>query len=272
LQIQKKVSPRRCALEVERHHVSKEPEPMSHDRADLPGEDTLVASWRALARLSPDARVTRSTGTVVAVFPRWSALNNAILQGRHRGGALTAVVSDLARTYAAADVREWALWIPSGATDLAGADAVREIDGLKRDTTTLVMELQLPSGLRRDDRVRRTSVAAATRATDEPVAAAQLPAPDQPPGLDAWVLVHDGMAVAGAWSCRHKTDCGVYAVGTVTEWRSRGLARALMEHILADARRRGARTATLQSTAMGQRLYRSLAFMPVGRYEEWVAR
>ena len=31
----------------------------------------------------------------------------------------------------------------------------------------------------------------------------------------------------------------------------------------------GARTATLQSTRMGQPLYESLGFQPAGRYEEW---
>jgi len=45
-----------------------------------------------------------------------------------------------------------------------------------------------------------------------------------------------------------------------------------MEHVLADAQRRGARTATLQSTRMGLPLYESLGFEPVGRYEEWVSR
>ena len=53
---------------------------------------------------------------------------------------------------------------------------------------------------------------------------------------------------------------------------TQGVGRTLMEHVLADARRRGARTASLQSTRMGQPLYESLGFTPVGRYEEWVSR
>jgi ribosomal protein S18 acetylase RimI-like enzyme len=48
------------------------------------------------------------------------------------------------------------------------------------------------------------------------------------------------------------------------------LARTLIEHMLADAASRGARTATLQSTRTGQRLYESLGFAAVGRYEEWI--
>jgi hypothetical protein len=43
-----------------------------------------------------------------------------------------------------------------------------------------------------------------------------------------------------------------------------------MEHILASAQARGAATASLQSTRMGQPLYESLGFKPAGRYEEWI--
>jgi GNAT superfamily N-acetyltransferase len=85
-------------------------------------------------------------------------------------------------------------------------------------------------------------------------------------------MIQDGYAVAGAWSFLRGGDCGIYAVGTVPEWRRRGLARALMEHVLADAQHRGARTATLQSTRMGLPLYNSLGFEPAGRYEEWISQ
>ena len=89
------------------------------------------------------------------------------------------------------------------------------------------------------------------------------------PNLDGWVLIHDQVAVAGAWSFLHDSDCGIYAVGTVPRWRRQGFARALVEHVLAEAQLLGARTATLQSTRMGQPLYESLGFQPAGRYEEW---
>jgi ribosomal protein S18 acetylase RimI-like enzyme len=65
-------------------------------------------------------------------------------------------------------------------------------------------------------------------------------------------------------------DCGIYAVGTAPEWRRRGIARTLVQHALADSHRRGARTASLQSTPMAVTLYESLGFEAVGRYEEWV--
>jgi GNAT superfamily N-acetyltransferase len=102
------------------------------------------------------------------------------------------------------------------------------------------------------------------------LAVEDLPAPDQGSCIDAWVIVREGLAVAGAWSLIDGVDCGIYAVGTSPTWRRRGLARSLMLTVLGEAYRRGARTATLQSTAMGEPLYSSLGFSPTGRYDEWV--
>jgi GNAT superfamily N-acetyltransferase len=235
------------------------------------GQETLTASWQALATLSSGARLERRAGAIAAVFPNWAPLNNAILLDAPSSGAAAAAVADLRGLYRDASVDSWALWLPSRRTDFAGPDTVHAIDGMVRDTTTLVMTVALGHPVRSDDRVVRTSVAAATRATDEPVPAGDLPGPDAGAAIDAWALVDDGIAVAAAWSHLRGTDCGLYAVGTVPQWRRRGLARALTQHVLSDAWNRGARTATLQSTPMGEPLYRSLGFSAVGRYEEWVA-
>jgi ribosomal protein S18 acetylase RimI-like enzyme len=210
---------------------------------------------------------------MAAVFPAWVPLNNAIMLNAPDGATAAAAASQLTSIYADARVDVWAFWVPSRATDLDAPDAVREVDGLKRDTTTLVMQATLRPGLRLHDAVVRASIAAATRAAgDEPVPVTDLGEPEGAPGLTAWVMVQNHTAVAGAWSFLHGSDCGIYAVGTLPDWRRRGLARALTEHVLADAQRRGARTATLQSTRMGQRLYESLGFEPAGRYEEWISR
>lgn len=234
----------------------------------LPGQETLLASWGALARLSPAARIHHDSLVAAAVFPSWAPLNNAIaLDGSGR-----AAVGRVADLYRDAKVAVWALWISSHATELDAPDLVGEIGTLKRDTTTLVMRTALSPRLGHDARVVRTSIATATRASDEPVPVADLGEPDQVPRLAGWVLVHDGWAVAGAWSYRHRADCGIYAVGTVPSMRRRGFARSLVEHVLADAVRAGARTASLQSTRLGQPLYESLGFEAVGRYEEWISR
>jgi hypothetical protein len=124
---------------------------MSGDIVVLPGQETLIASWRALALLSPAARLIRSTTAVAAVFPSWAPLNNVILLTAPDGGPAAAAEQSTI-LYAQVDVDAWAFWVPS------------------------------------------------------------------------------------------------YAVGALPGLRRQGLVRALVEHVLRDARQRGARTATLQST------------------------
>ena len=222
----------------------------------MPGQETLLASWDALARISPGARLVHSAAATAAVFPSWVPLNNAILLNG-TDAAATSAADELIGVYAGAGVDAWALWVPSAATNLDAPDAVRRVGGFRRDTTTLVMQASLPPGLQSHDGVVRASIADAARAGDEPVPFTDLGEPETEPGLAGWVMLHDAVAVAGAWSFLHEKDCGIYAVGTVPGWRRRGLARNLVEHVLADARRRGARTATLQSTRMAQQLYQS---------------
>jgi GNAT superfamily N-acetyltransferase len=242
----------------------------------LVGQDTLLNSWRALAHTSKDARIVEEDSLVAAVFPDWLPLNNAILLDEPDASTAAAAALRAAALYDEAGVPTWALWIPAHSTGFGSADRIEAIPGLRRDETTLVMHRELDGrlseagGLAEGDRVVRTSVASAGRAGDEPVPVHELtpPAPDDT--MDAWVIVREGTAVVSAWSRIVGDDCGIYAVGTPPTWRRRGLARALLGHVLADAFDRGARTASLQSTPMGENLYAALGFIAAGRYEEWV--
>jgi len=235
---------------------------MSNTATVLPGQETLVASWDALARISPGARLVHSAAATAAVFPSWAPLNNAILLNGHDGDAAPSAVIELTGVYADAGVDAWALWVPSAATDLDATDYVQKVGGFRRDTTTLVMQAYLPPGLRLHDGIVRASFADASRAGDEPVPFTDLGEPEMEPGLAGWVMVHKEVAVAGAWNFLHEQDCGIYAVGTAPGWRRRGLARSLVEHVLADARLHGARTATLQSTRIAQQLTSACIFWP----------
>ena len=242
---------------------------MAGEHVTLPGQVTLLACRRRLTYLSPGARVVTFSHAVAAVFPSWPPLNNAILVDP-ADWTPAAAVSGLTRLYAAAGVGAWALWLPSSVTDLDVPDGVTDVGELRRDTTTIVMRASLSRRRRTRGAVRPTSIAAATRAAGaEPIPAADVPDPDRVPELSAWVLGHDGMAVAVAWSFLPGSDCGIYTVGTLPRWRRRGCAGALTDHVLDDAQR-WARTATVQATRMGLPLFLSLGFAPVGRYEEWV--
>lgn len=236
---------------------------------ELPGQETLLASWAALATTSPGARLVRTVGAVGAVFPAFAALNNVIVLGDP--ATAPDVHAEWRRRFADAGVPQWALWIPSRATDVDAPDVLPGIPGMRRDETTLVMTAPIPAGLPTDAGVVRTSLDSALRAGDDPVPVAELGEPGTTPGLDTWVLVRAGLAVASAWTYRCGTDCGIYAVGTAPAWRRQGLGMTLMRHLMACAAAADAHTATLQSTRMGQPLYESLGFTAVGRYEEWIA-
>jgi GNAT superfamily N-acetyltransferase len=236
----------------------------------LPGEGTLLESWGALATTSPGAHLVYTRTSLAAVYPHWAPLNNAVLLDPPSEVSASEAAAELAPIYAAAAVPTWALWLPGPGTEFDSPDVVSRVDGMARDTTTLVMTLDLRGGYPSDGAVRRTTIDAAIIAGDEPVAEDDLPAPDTRTEFQAWTLVSDGFAVASALTYAHGGDVAISAVGTAPDWRRRGLARRLMLHVLADAHQRGARTASLQSTRMGESLYRSVGFHCVGRYEEWV--
>lgn len=243
---------------------------MSSTTTALPGRATLLACWAALTRLSQGARLIELPGAGVAVFPASAFLNNAVLTDL---SATDTVISSLGMLYVDSGIDSWALWVPSDTTTFDGqVDRLGAVGGLTRDITTLVMHADLRRDLRSDERVVRGSYLAIERLaiTDEPMPAADLGEPEDVPGLAAWALVEDGLAVASMYTFRHGEDCGVYSVDTVPAHRRRGLARALVAHALAAAGADGARTASLQSTPMGEPLYESLGFRAAGRYEEWV--
>ena len=78
----------------------------------LPGQETLLASWNALTRVSPGARLIRSPTSVAAVFSEWLPLNNAIGLAARNGATATAAASQLTGIYGDAGVGTWALWVP----------------------------------------------------------------------------------------------------------------------------------------------------------------
>jgi len=80
----------------------------------------------------------------------------------------------------------------------------------------------------------------------------------------------DGEMVAAALAYDFGDDCGIYNVGTVEKARKRGLGTALTAAHAYDARDRGCRTASLQSTEIAERVYATVGFRDLGRILEYV--
>jgi GNAT superfamily N-acetyltransferase len=79
----------------------------------------------------------------------------------------------------------------------------------------------------------------------------------------------DGEIVSAALAYDFRGDCGIYNVGTVAKARRRGLGTALTIAQLYDARDRGCRTASLQSTPMAEHVYAAVGFRNLGRILEY---
>jgi predicted GNAT family acetyltransferase len=80
----------------------------------------------------------------------------------------------------------------------------------------------------------------------------------------------NGEMVAAALAYYFGGDCGIYNVGTVEKARRCGLGTALTATQVHDARARGCRTASLQSTQMAERVYAAVGFRDLGRILEYV--
>ena len=96
---------------------------------------------------------------------------------------------------------------------------------------------------------------------------------DAEPGVeaDAAVALTGGDAVACAAVLDRGDDTCVTAVATLPEHRGRGLAGALISHLLAAAGERGISTASLQASRAGAPVYERLGFADVGFIEQAAA-
>jgi GNAT superfamily N-acetyltransferase len=212
---------------------------------------SLVGSWQALAAPHRDAEVVRGDGFVAARFGRYPVLNNAVLL---RPDALPAALAVFAGTV------HYAIWSADGET-AAGIEAA----GLRRDMTTVPMCCDL-----RD--VPPAGVGDGVLEDVAPEVIAELTEVDSAllrgvPGL--WTFVTEGHE-SGLVLIPVGTDVNVSFVTTRESARRRGLAAAVLRRALARARDRGFVTASLQSTAMAERLYTRAGFVSVGRWQEWV--
>jgi ribosomal protein S18 acetylase RimI-like enzyme len=232
------------------------------------GIRTLVASWEAVARGSNGAAVQHFHGGSAAVFPvdpERRIYNNAVVDRAltpvERGRALTAVEA----SYAAVGVERFTVWAHERDEDLQ-ADLERRGYTLSDSTRAMAMTLD-------DIRVPRPEVDLAPAEWQE-----HLRLIGAPPGLlsgadlSAFHLVVaglDGESVSTVVAFDHDGDCGIYDVATLEQARNRGLATALTALQLHEALARGCRTASVQSTPMGESVYAAVGFRDFGRIHEY---
>ena len=180
---------------------------------------------------------------------------------------------DAIRTcFVEAGAAKWGVWVQGG--DERAAAAARQA-GLHLDSTPAAMVAHLqaieaepaePVDLATVGAINDAAYGLPTPKLGPPIAG--LPDTVRTYGVQA----EDGEvgAVAMAFDQGHE-DTAVWFVATRPEAQNQGLGGKVMRALLKDAHARGNRTASLQSSAAGRRLYESLGFAAVGEvhlYEE----
>ncbi len=233
------------------------------------GVQTCVASWEAYARGSRGAAVVRRAGVAAAVFPHEPArsfYNNALLERELGPVARAQALDAMEAIYAAAGVERFATWVHE--SDVALRDDIAE-RGYTLDTTTLAMGMELS-----DIRAPAPEIELAPATWAEYLRAAELPAglleDVDEEAFHARVARLGGESVATGFAFDLDGDSGIFNVGTHDHARRRGLGTAVTALLVHDAAARGCRTASLQSTAMAERVYAAVGFRDLGRILEYV--
>lgn len=240
-----------------------------------------LAAWiRGAAASGADSRVYESDGVVAQIspgVPDASLFNSVTYRG---ASALRAALPELESRYASAGVRAWTVWVHE--SDDESAALLREsghvVDSNPEGMGCDLDELVAPAGLDELDYTDRPAASdlqtVLARGYGFPLAASRLTAAEVPtgPGIVVAVARADGLPACTAQVAIAGEDAGVYAVATVPEARGRGLARRLQYLLLQRARELGARTTTLQASAMRRPVYAALGYRSFGAMNMWERR
>jgi ribosomal protein S18 acetylase RimI-like enzyme len=236
------------------------------------GAETVVASWAAYACGSRGAALIRAPGVAAAVFPSEPArgvFNNALLDCDLGPSARADAIGAMEAAYASASVTRFAAWVHESDEAMEGDLTAR---GYTVDTTTRAMGLALD-----ELRVPRPEIALGPpdwreymRYLDRVGVPPDLLADVDPRAFHLLIARGDGESVASAIAFDHEGDCGIYNMSTLEHMRRRGLGTALTALLAHDAAARGCRTASLQATAMAERVYAAVGFQDLGRILEYV--
>jgi ribosomal protein S18 acetylase RimI-like enzyme len=233
------------------------------------GAATLLASWEEYARGCAGAALKRCRGVSAAVFPsdpERAVYNNALLDRDLGQTERAAAVDAMEAAYNSAGIDRYTAWVHESDEAMRAELTSR---GYTLDECTRAMGMSL------DD----ISLALPEVELGQPDWAEYLRILGVPAGLlgsadpSAFHILVARLAsenVATAMAFDHDGDCGVFNVSTLKAARRRGLGTALTARHLHDAVQRGCSTASLQSTAIAERVYAAVGFRDLGRILEYV--
>jgi ribosomal protein S18 acetylase RimI-like enzyme len=235
----------------------------------------MRAFYRLLGEHSPAGSLFERDDLLAAIVPscpNQSVVNAVVYEDV---AALKAGRDELAAAYDRAAVHRWRVWVPErdstvgewlqgcGHT-LSGSPRAMALELVDR-------EFDVFDGLD----VERTGDVAALASINEQ--AYGLPSGEFALALSAlagdsvelYLAREHGEPAACVATIDADGDCGIYAVATRPASRGRGLASALMRQALADARRRGCKTSSLQSSNAAVSVYERIGYRDLGAIDTW---
>jgi GNAT superfamily N-acetyltransferase len=236
------------------------------------GSETLLASWEEYARGSAGAALHRLSGVAAAVFPsepERAVYNNALLDRDLGPTERAAAVDAMEAAYARAGIERYAAWVHESDEAMRAELSGR---GYTLDESTRAMGMSLT-----DIALSRPEIDLGPSHWSEHLEYLRIVG--VPPGLlsgadpSAFHILVARLAgenVATAMAFDHDGDCGVFNVATLEAARRRGLGTALTRTPRPRRSARGCSTASLQSTAMAERVYAAVGFRDLGRILEYV--
>jgi GNAT superfamily N-acetyltransferase len=236
------------------------------------GAATLLASWEQYARGSAGAALERMNGVSAAVFqsdPERAVYNNALLDRDLRPTERAAAVDAMEAAYNSAGVDRYAAWVHESDEGMRAELSSRGYT-LAECTRAMGMSLDDISLARPEVELRPLDWAEYLEYLRIVGVPAGLLSGADPSAFHTLVARLAGENVATAIALDHDGDCGVFNMSTLEAARRRGLATALTARHVHDAAERGCSTASLQSTAMAERVYAAVGFRDLGRILEYV--
>jgi ribosomal protein S18 acetylase RimI-like enzyme len=236
------------------------------------GAATLLASWEEYARGSAGAALRRLDGVWAAVFPsepERAVYNNALLDRDLCPTERATAADAMEAAYDSAGVDSYAAWVHESdrgmRVELSGRGYA-----LNESTRAMGMSLDDISLALPEIDVAPLDWAEYLEYLRIVGMPAGLLSGADPSAFHALAVRLAGENVATAIAFDHHGDCGVFNMSTLQAARRRGLGTALTVRHIHDAVERGCSTASLQSTAMAERVYIAVGFRDLGRILEYV--
>lgn len=242
--------------------------PLGHDAA-LELQRRSLEDWiRMMGEGSQGARLFELEGVTASVVPACAERSIVNCATYRDPAGLERALPALAGAYSDAGVRAWTVWVPGGdgqsATALAsaghafdGEPAAMSLD-LADLTAPEATGLDIDSGPDPADVGRVNDLAYGFAVGEGPGPAIGA----GPAGIPTrfYAARVDGEPACVVQILDSGDACGVYSVATMKGFRGRGLASILLGAALTDARDRGLRISTLQSSMLGKGVYERLGF------------